>query len=86
MLNVESTSYEKLNKIYDMKNRKMNDENKSMSWKIYQKLRESFVKNLLFINFYIFFEYAKENTCWKIAYEIMNINKESDSWILKNSC
>ena len=30
MLNVESTSYEKLNKIYNIKNRKMNDENKNM--------------------------------------------------------
>ena len=34
----------------------MNDENKNMSWKIYQKFRESFVKSLLFINFRIFFE------------------------------
>ena len=30
MLNVESISCEKTNKVYDIKNRKMNDENKSM--------------------------------------------------------
>ena len=62
MLNVELISYEKLNRIYDMKNRKMNNESKNMSSKIYQKFHESFMKNMLFINFYIFFEYAKENT------------------------
>ena len=56
MLNVESTSYEKLNKVYDMKNRKMNDENKNMSLKVYQRFRESFIKNMLFINFHILFE------------------------------
>ena len=38
----------------------MNDENKNMSLKIYQKFRESFMKSMLLINFYIFFEYAKK--------------------------
>ena len=56
MLNVKSISCEKLNKIYDIKNRKMNDENKNMSLKIYQKFRESFMKKILFINFRILFE------------------------------
>ena len=62
MLNVKSILYEKLNKVYNIKNRKINDENKNMSLKIYQKFRENFMKNMLFINFYIFFEYAKKNT------------------------
>ena len=56
MLNVESTSYERLNKIYDMKNRKVNDESKNMSLKIYQKFRESFMRSMLLINFHILFE------------------------------
>ena len=30
MLNVESTLYERLNKVYNIKNRKMNDESKNM--------------------------------------------------------
>ena len=56
MLNVESISYKKLNKIYNIKSRKMNDESKNMSLKIYQEFRESFMKNMLFINFRILFE------------------------------
>ena len=56
MLNVELTSYEKLNKVYNIKNQKMNDKNKNMSLKVYQKFRESFMKSMLFINFYISFE------------------------------
>ena len=53
MLNVESILCERLNKVYDIKNRKMNDENKSMLLKIYQEFRESFMKSMLFINFHI---------------------------------
>ena len=60
MLNVKSIFKsilcEKLNKIYNIKNRKMNDENKNMSLKIYQKFRENFMKSMLLINFRIFFE------------------------------
>ena len=60
MLNIKSILYEKLNKVYNIKNRKMNDINKNMLLKIYQKFREnfikSFIKSMLFINFYIFFE------------------------------
>ena len=44
MLNVKSTSCERLNKVYNIKNRKMNDENKSISLKIYQGFRENFIK------------------------------------------
>ena len=87
MLNVKSILYEKLNKVYNMKNRKMNNENKSMLSKIYQKFHENFMKSMLFINFHISFEYAKKkNTRWKTAYEIMSINKKFNSKILKNSC
>ena len=56
MLDVGPALCGRLNKVYDMKSRKVNNESKSMSLKIYQEFRESFMKSLLLINLHISFE------------------------------